>query len=65
MSFWISECAPYIIRLVLPMNGGEASFDRSAGAPGRAPFGLCFSRNRVTLKSTMRTTAGRRSRAAV
>jgi hypothetical protein len=27
MTFWISERAPYIIRLVLPMNGGEASFD--------------------------------------
>ena len=27
MTFWISERAPYIIRLVLPMNGSEASFD--------------------------------------
>jgi hypothetical protein len=27
MTFWISERAPYIIRLVLPMNGNQASFD--------------------------------------
>ena len=27
MTFWISERAPYIIRLVLPMGGSEASFE--------------------------------------
>jgi len=27
MTFWISERAPYIIRLILPMSGSEARFD--------------------------------------